>query len=947
MAIVHDASSPTSDGVAGDDGFGNWTGTSQSFSPPANSWIYCSLALVGVSSVGTPTNIGTALTWTLVKNGGTTQAVYVYRAFNANAQTNITVSSSGSDGNFSSVGANIGSIFIDVWTGANSSQTGAAAALTSTTTVTSNPSVTTTARGSQVSSIGAGNGSTFYSSTDTILNDGGASPGLNGARVYKAANSGGAGSVSVNFGNGNTVENDFIVYEILAPGGAAAPFLNEPSSTLSSHPRRDLGQTLTSNDQNTTPFTGGLKPINNNGLMLVMQAHGPSICRFLNADTSRGTPKTLFNDALLGQKTYQHDASLPLHPSHQLTLNQDTSRGTPKPLFVDALAYKPDYQHTAPDRVRPVTDTTRGSPLALISPPLPPGKAVDNQTAFYPTKFWWQPADTSGSTPKGLFADAFLPTFDYQHTAPDRVRPVTDTTTFAPKSLYGDVNIAFTPAPHIAPVRFFWQPADTSQGSSQAVIAPSAPFTPAPHYPPPRYWWQPADSSQGTPKVLYADALVPVFDSPQFQLDPIRPVYDTSRGSPIEEIQPPGANPPHFVPLRFWWQPADTSQSVPKSLYADAIAAIIPAPAYQVDWLRLVTDTSQSSSVALTSAVAPFVTLPQPAPPRFWWQPADTSQATPKVAYSDAFLPTQDYQHTAPDRVRPVTDTTTFIAKSLYGDVQIAFIPAPHLAPQRFWWQPADTSLSVPQALSLVAPPFAAVLPSLLDSIRPVTDTSQSSPIALIGGTPFSNFQQPAPQRFWWQPLDTSGAMPKVLFGDAARAFIPPPHFAPLKFWWQPADTSQATPKVSYTDAFAPSFNPPQYLVDPLRPVTDTSRGSPTDLLPAPFIPILHAAPARALWQPADTSCSTSKTLFGDAFSALYNVPQYQLDRIRPVVDTSQGSPYELLFFVGRPSVPPPHWAPYRFWWQPLDTCQSTSFVTSFVPPVYTRGNTVRPGIWN
>jgi hypothetical protein len=185
------------------------------------------------------------------------------------------------------------------------------------------------------------------------------------------------------------------------------------------------------------------------------------------------------------------------------------------------------------------------------------------------------------------------------------------------------------------------------------------------------------------------------------------------------------------------------------------------------------------------------------------------------------------------------------------------------------------------------------------------------------------------------------------LYGDVLLAFIPPPHFAPLRFWWQPVDTSQSTPKAAYADTFKPVFNPPQYQVDRIRPVTDTSRGSPLPLLPAPFIPILHSAPARALWQPGDTSQPVPKVLYSDAFPALYNPPQFQVDRIRPVVDTSQGSPYELLFFVGRPFVPPPHLPPIRFWWQPLDTSQSTSFVTAFVPPTYVRGNTVRAGIWN
>jgi hypothetical protein len=663
-----------------------------------------------------------------------------------------------------------------------------------------------------------------------------------------------------------------------------------------------------------------------------------------NLDTSRGTPKTLIADALLGRKTYLHTASLPLHPGHQTALNLDTSKGTPKTLYADnVILRQPVIQNQVVKRQ--VVDTSRGTPTVLQLAqnrfePLP---------HFAPVRFWWQPPDSSQSTPKTLYTDAFTPTFNYQHTPPDRVRRVTDTSRAEANVLYGDVNIAFVPPSHFAPVRFFWQPQDTSQPLFGGLaVAPPAPFTPAPHYPPPRYWWQPQDTSQSTPTAFSGDAFIAFVP------------------------------PPHFVPLRFWWQPLDTSQATAKVLYGDAFQAFVNPPQFLVDPVRPVYDTSHGSPAE--EVVAPVVPPPHLAPIRALWQPADMSQSMPKVAYSDAFFPVQDYQHTAPDRVRPVTDTTTFEPKALYGDVQIAFTPPPHYTPLRFWWQPqddsqstpkpfyadaltftpvapqfqvdrirpvVDTSLSAPLGLLTAAPPAINAPPPQVDRLRPVLDTSQSSPTALIGGTPFSNFQHPVPPRYWWQPLDTSNPTPKVLYADAQRAFIPPPHFAPLRFWWQPADTSQSTPKAGYADVFNTLVNPPQFQVDRIRPVTDTSRGTPSDLIATPFPQIPHMAPIRALWQPADTSQSKPKVTYADAFTPVINVPQYQVDRIRPVTDTSQGTPYELLFFVGRPTVPPPHWAPYRFWWQPLDTSQSTPFPTSFVPPVFTRGNTVRAGIWN
>jgi hypothetical protein len=236
MAIVHDASSlGVAQGPLQDNGFGNLVAAgsvSSSFSPPANSWIYVSTAVDDLSSGGSlsigVSNSGTALTWTQVlAHDDTHTDVEVFRAFNANSQTNITVSITGTDGDLGGIGGNIGVFFVDVWTGANSSQTGAAATNTTTTTVTSNPSVTTTASGSQVAAIGCSIATANPTSSDTILANGTVD---RCGRIYKASNSGAAGSVSINYVATGATFNNFIVYEILAPGGAQAPFMIEPGS---------------------------------------------------------------------------------------------------------------------------------------------------------------------------------------------------------------------------------------------------------------------------------------------------------------------------------------------------------------------------------------------------------------------------------------------------------------------------------------------------------------------------------------------------------------------------------------------------------------------------------------------------------------------------------------------------------------------------------------------
>lgn len=204
----------------------NETGTTASFNPPADSWLYATMCIdTGAPSTPTfsnPTNTGTALTWSLVDslanaNGG---AVAVWRAYNANAQTGITVTTGVS--NTSHVGTNnpAGSTYVDVWTGCHTTQTGAATAKNTTTTQTINPTVTTTAAGSRVV---AGyidwnqNGTVTSSDTIDAFNNIGIA---SGARLYKASDSGAAGSVAINVvAAGGSPISTYILYEIKAAAG--------------------------------------------------------------------------------------------------------------------------------------------------------------------------------------------------------------------------------------------------------------------------------------------------------------------------------------------------------------------------------------------------------------------------------------------------------------------------------------------------------------------------------------------------------------------------------------------------------------------------------------------------------------------------------------------------------------------------------------------------------
>jgi hypothetical protein len=669
------------------------------------------------------------------------------------------------------------------------------------------------------------------------------------------------------------------------------------------------------------------------------------------------------------------------HPSGALRLNQDTSRGMPKPLFEDVQQRRiPVIQNQVVRR--DVIDTSHGTPLELLLAQAPPTGPPFFALQQYP----WLPDDTTQATPLALSAVQVQAPFQ---NAPAPVPPLypglpDDTSQAAQALLSGDFFVpTFNPSQfQIDAVRPVY---DTTRGTAVEEI--QAPLFNAPWFSPQRFWWQPADASQSTPKTLYADAVRPAFNPPHYQVDQVRPVYDTSHGTPAEEIQPPIANPEHFPPVRFWWQPPDCCQATPKTLYADLFRAAVPAPTLLVDTVRPVADTSRSSPLAVLTAQAPFTAEPGWAPIKFWWQPADTSQAIPKPLYADALaaiVPPASYQV---DRLRPVTDTT----QSSPVPLTSAAAPFSNLqqpAPPRFWWQPQDTSAAAPKPLysdaltpvfdtpqfqvdrvrpvvdtslaepkALYADQFTPVFDApqhQVDRIRPVTDTSRGTAIEEIQA-PLANAPWFAPQRYPWLPADTCQSVPKTLYADLFRSFfnpppyqidpvrpvydtsrgspaelaqapvVNPPHFAPLRFWWQPADTSGSTPKPLYADLFAARVDAPNFLLDAVRPVVDTSRSTPTVLIPvqAPFVAEPWCPPLRFFWQPADASQSTAKVNYADLNRATVPPPSYQVDRVRPVTDTSQSAPL-VVTAAPVPFQVLPHAAPARYWWQPADSSQAT-----------------------
>jgi hypothetical protein len=224
----------------------------------------------------------------------------------------------------------------------------------------------------------------------------------------------------------------------------------------------------------------------------------------------------------------------------------------------------------------------------------------------------WQPIDTSRGTPKALYLDPGKPFFNPPHIAPQRAlwQPA-DTSQSTPKPLYGDAFTLLISSYSFSARDRIYQPIDTSRGSPLALLAQAAPFIPAPHLAPIRVLWQPADTSASTPKALTTEAVAPFFNLPPFQIARPASVSDTSFGTPetLRAAQLPFIPPAHYAPVRVLWQPEDSSQATPKPLYADALVPISNAPQFLFDRIRSVSDTSQSSSVALLTGIPP---VPKP-----------------------------------------------------------------------------------------------------------------------------------------------------------------------------------------------------------------------------------------------------------------------------------------------------------------------------------------------
>lgn len=228
MALALDASSVS--GTYNQAAGASFTCTSASFSPPANSWIYFQVGYnttnTGTLTQNTPTNTGTALTWTLVANRLVTTGggVSVYRAFNLNAQVGITCTQTGTiAGAAFAAKAPSSGYAVDVWTGTATSQTGAAATGASSTNQTNNIALVMTQPNSVEAMFGEDWG---QKGTPTTTSPNGESMGTtwniagetSGGRSRRATVS--AGSNSINWVAGGAAPTlNYVVYEIISAAG--------------------------------------------------------------------------------------------------------------------------------------------------------------------------------------------------------------------------------------------------------------------------------------------------------------------------------------------------------------------------------------------------------------------------------------------------------------------------------------------------------------------------------------------------------------------------------------------------------------------------------------------------------------------------------------------------------------------------------------------------------
>lgn len=549
------------------------------------------------------------------------------------------------------------------------------------------------------------------------------------------------------------------------------------------------------------------------------QTYNPAPRNFVNADTSRGTPKTLIADSKTAQ--FLTPQLAPQQHGRNEFLNADTSQDTPKTLFSDATTPANNRTASAPSILRLGADTTLDTPTVLLAAiPAP----LVNAPQFQADRIRTIPADTSRGTAKALTFDSVLPRFNAPHLTTDRIKPVSDTSLSSPLALVTPVVV--------------------STNVSRAPLIVGRRDMPI---------QRATDTSRSTPVTLFPGAVVaPRVNAPGYTVD--------------------------------WAQKialgVDTSKGIPKAFLFDDVASaqmgealpLVPFPHKQ-------TDTSQGQSLALRAPVVlpPFVNAPQ--------------------------LTT--------DRIKPVADTTSFRAKSLYGDNTSPVQNAPGAAAPSPTRIGTETTQGMPLGLrGIVAVPIVNLPQYGIDWARAVSNTSAGTPkpLAADAQTPVLNAAQPQVDRL--RVVAGTSTQSRALL-DAA---VPPP----------------------------PVVNAPQYTPDRQRQSSDTTQGTPSALRVVVIAPFVNAPQYAVDWQRAasNTGTGTAKTLIADSIAPLFNPPQLTADRIRPVTDTTTFRAKSLYGDSTTPILNVPHRAPDRARWFHADNSLNTSNSLVAAAGVFSIGNT-------
>lgn len=545
------------------------------------------------------------------------------------------------------------------------------------------------------------------------------------------------------------------------------------------------------------------------------------------------------------------------HELHQVSLNADTTRGTPKTLLLDAQrpvgavsTLVPDRLHWLPD------DSTNGIPenlRVLVAP-------VVVTAHFPPARYPWLLADTTQAQPVTLRALPPAPFVVQLDIEPLRYPWVLPDTSRGGQQLRPDAQAPVGSAASVVTPDQLRRLVDTSTGTPAVLraVTPPAPFVPPLDVEQQRYPGLPDDTSAGTPVTLRPDAQAPVGIAQTYSPpDRVRPVVDTSTGvagvlrpdaqapvgtgqtytppdriRAIAQVQPqsqlltllalqaPFIPTPHVYVLRYPWLPDDTSTSTAETLRPDAQVPTGTQQTYTPpDRIRPVIDTTVGVPNALRTFIPPppFVPAPQFAPVWYAERPSEVVHlGIPKALIADAQAPIGANQtYTSPDRVRPVVDTSTGTAFVLRA-VLPPFVPPMHFVPVWYAERPSEVvRLGTPKTITVEQPPVGKVQTyTPADRIRPVTDTSTGISFGLRTFVP-------------------------------AAPFTPGPHYAPIWYVARPSEVVHlGTPKALIADARPPIGMVQTYMLPTLvRNVVNTSLNVPTVLLViTPIQPLITQA---------------------------------------------------------------------------------------------------------